>query len=254
VQRTEDGGWVAPVTVQGTRALLRLDLAFRQSLISNRLAADLGVAVEGPAAPTGRGPTTRWPAMLSPRQARLDAIEFGALSVRRVMVGVAEAPAGVDGVLGADLLSRARWSLAFDRAELVIAPPSVGSAALPGGREGSAVAWLKARLVREGVGAQLFLYPRVGGSVVAAGLDLGAASRLDQESFVVPPGSNAAPRPLMLGGWRGEVLWRPASLTGWAVDGGVAPVAVLGSNVLQPWSLHWYPESMQLRVDESPLQ
>ena len=37
---------------------------------------------------------------------------------------------------------------------------------------------------------------------------------LDSESFVVTPGSSSVPAQLMLGGWKAEVLWRPASLAG----------------------------------------
>ena len=68
-------------------------------------------------------------------------------------------------------------------------------------------------------------------------------------SFVVAPGSNSAPAGLTLGVWSSEVPWRPASLAGWAVDGGIAPIAVLGSNILEVWSLHWYPASYQFRLD-----
>ena len=173
--------------------------------------------------------------------------------IRNVVVAVGEAPADVVGVVGADILSGARWSLAPGCTELMLAPPTVGSRTLEGVQEGQAIAWLKARLVREGLGVQMLLFPRVAGSVVAVGLDIGAGSRLDSESFEVTPGRSSVPAQLMLGGWKAEVLWRPASLVGWAVDGGVAPTAVLGSNLLGAWALHWYPMSFQLRVDAPPV-
>lgn len=252
LQSTEDGGWAVQVLIDGQPVLMKLDLTFRQSLISADLAGRLGIPIDGVAAQVGRSASARWPALLSARQARLGAVDFGGLSVEDVVVAVADPPAGVDGVLSADILCSARWSLTPSRAVLALAPPSLGSEPLRGVDEGRAVAWLGARVVREGVGAQMLVFPRVQGRLVAAGIDIGAASRLDLPGFVVPPGESAASAPLMLGGWRGEVAWRAASLTGWAVDGGVAPTALLGDNVLSAWALHWYPASMQLRVDVPP--
>jgi len=251
LQRVPGGGWAVEVSSGGQRALLKLDLTLRQSLISDELADELGLTVEGPATPAGRAASARWPALLSPRQAALGSIEFNTLELRNIVVAVASAPEGVDGVLGADVLTGARWSLSFAGAELALAPPSADRAALSAGLEGEPVAWLKARLVREGIGVQMLFFPRVSGVVVAAGLDIGGNSRLDSASFVVPPGSNSAPADLMLGGWEGEVRWRAASLTGWAVDGGVAPTAVVGASLLEEWTLHWYPNTMQLRIDDA---
>ncbi len=247
-----DGGCAVDATIGGVRARLKLDLTFRQSLISPDFAASARLVVDGPPGQPGRAATSRWPALLSPQQAAVGAIDFGGIMVRNVVVAVAEAPVGVDGVVGADILTGARWSLAAGLAELVLAPPDTGSSTLEGVEDGHVVAWLKARLVREGLGVQMLLFPRVADAVVAAGLDIGSNSRLDSASFEVTPGSISAPAELMLGGWKAEVRWRPASLTGWAVDGGVAPTAVLGSNVLGAWALHWYPMSSQLRVDGPP--
>ena len=111
------------------------------------------------------------------------------------------------------------------------------------------IAWLNARLSYEGVAVQLLLHPRLEGAVTSAGLDVTGSSRLDSDLLPVRAGSGAAPAGLSLGGWSGETMWRPASLVGWAVDGGIAPVAVLGGDLMRGWTLHWYPDSVQLRID-----
>jgi hypothetical protein len=254
LQPLADGGWAMEVGVSGRSALLKLDLTFRQSLLSENLVSALGLPVDG-APGGGRAATTRWPSILSPRQVAVSSVEFGELSVRHVVVAVADAPAGVDGVIGVDLLGDVRWSLLPARAEMILAPASLAADVdnFIAARTGPTLAWLGARVLREGLGAQMLLFPRVSGTVVSAGLDPSASSRLDSESFEVLPGTNSAPARLMLGGWDSEVTWRPASLVGWAVDGGVAPIAVLGSNILEAWALHWYPSSQQFRVDGPPI-
>jgi hypothetical protein len=247
-----DGGWAVDASIGERRVRLKLDLAFRQSLLSSGVVRQLGLSIDGTASSAGRAASPRWPSLLAPRQTAVDSIDFDGLSLRNAVFAVAEAPAGVDGVIGADLLAGVRWSMSFTQGVLALAPAGTELVELPELEEAPAIAWLKVRLVREGVGVQFLLFPRVFDRVVAAGLDIGGTSRLDYESFVVAPGSSTAPAPLMLGGWRDEVEWRPASLTGWAVDGGVAPTAVLGANVVGGWSLHWYPDSMQLRIDSAP--
>jgi len=248
------GGWAVEARIGAQPALLRIDLTFRQSIISERLAAAAGITVDGSRNAPSRFASSRWPSMLSPRQAALAHIEFGTVAVRNVVVAVGDVPDGVDGVLGADLLSAARWSVAPARAEMVLSPPARASAADVLGRrfEGRTIAWLSARVVREGLGAQILVFPRVDNTVVAAGLDLSGISRLDSDLLPATPGSGTAPAQLTLGGWSAEVSWRPASLAGWAIDGGVAPTAVIGANLLDSWSLHWYPATTQLRVDTEP--
>ncbi len=254
IRELAGGGWAVEAMIGGQPALLRIDLTFRQSIISERFAAAAGIMVDGSDDAAGRTASNRWPSMLSARQAALAHIEFGAVVVRNVVVAVGGVPDGVDGVLGADLLSAARWSVSPARAEMVLSPPARASAADALGRsfEGRTIAWLSARVVREGLGAQILLFPRVENTVVAAGLDLGGFSRLDSDLLPAVPGSGTALAQLTLGGWRGDVRWRPASLAGWAIDGGVAPTAVIGANLLDAWSLHWYPATKQLRVDASP--
>jgi hypothetical protein len=241
----DDGTLAVEAKVGGVTALLAVDLTFRQSLISERLAASAGLAVAGATSPGTRGPSARWPAILAPRQAPCPRLELGGLALSNVVLAVGEAPAGVDGVLAIDVLGGVRWSLDTGARSIALARRDAleRNSAHP-------MAWLQTRLVHEGLAVQMLLFPRVEDRVVAAGLDLAGGSRLDSDLLPVSAGSGAAPTRVQLGGWRGEVLWRPASLSGWAIDGGVAPTAVLGSNLLGGWRLSWYPETGQIRIDE----
>jgi len=254
IRELAGGGWAVEARIDGQPALLRIELTYRQSIISERFAAAGGIMVDGSEDATGRTASYRWPSMLSARQAALARVEFGAVVVRNIVVAVGDLPAGIDGVLSADLLSAARWSVSLARAEMVLSPPARASAAdvLARSFEGRTIAWLSARVVREGLVAQMFLFPRVENTVVAAGLDLEGVSRLDSDLLPAVPGRGTAPAELTLGGWREEVVWRLASLAGWAIDGGVAPTAVIGANLLDAWSLHWYPAMEQFRIDAPP--
>lgn len=251
IRELPGGGWVVEAKIDAQPALLRIDLTFRQSIISERFAADAGIVVDGSDNMAGRTASNRWPSMLSARQAALMQLELGTAVVRNVIVAVGDLTDGFDGVLGADVLSTARWSVSLAHAEMILSPPAEKLAADELGRsfEGDNIAWLKARVIRQGLGAQIFFFPRIDNMVVAAGIDLNGVSRLDSDLLPAVPGSGIAAAQLTLGGWHGDVLWRPASLAGWAIDGGVAPTAVIGANSIDAWSLHWYPGTQQLRID-----
>ena len=195
-----------------------------------------------------------WPSMVAARQAALRQLELGTVMVRNIVVGVSELVDGFDGILGADVLSSARWSLSLPDSQMMFSPPeqAVATDKLSRSFKGSTIAWLRARVIREGLSAQILLFPRIANEVVAAGIDLGAFSRLDSDILPATPGSGIAAAQLTLGGWRGDVRWYPASLTGLGIDGGVAPIAVIGANSFDSWTLHWYPETQQLRVDVVP--
>ena len=248
---TASGALAVEASIGGQEAILAIDLTFRQSLVSEQLAVAAGLSVVGAAMPGVREASSRWPSILSPRQVGCSAIEFGGMSLRNVVVAVADPPPGTDGVLAIDLLSSARWSLDPGRRILVLGPPEGGAANERSATDAAirTVAWLSARLIHEGTTTQLLLFPRVQGNVISAGLDVAGTSLLDSDLLPVRVGSGAAPTELALGGWKGEALWRPAALAGWAADGGIAPLAVLGGNLVEGWSLHWYPGSSQLRVD-----
>jgi len=254
IRELAEGTWVVEAKINSEPALLKIDLVARQSVISERFATAAGIVVDGFGNVASRTVSNRWPSMMAVRQAAVMQLELGTVMVRNVVVAVSELVDGFDGILGADVLSTARWSLSLADAEMMFSPPEQTVAADKLGRsfEGSTIAWLRARVIREGLGAQILLFPRIANKVVAAGIDLSAFSRLDSDILPAVPGSGIAAAQLTLGGWRGDVRWYPASLSGWAIDGGVAPIAVIGANSVDSWVLHWYPETQQLRVDVVP--
>jgi hypothetical protein len=254
IRELAEGTWVVEAKINSEPALLKIDLAARQSIISERFATAAGIVVDGSDNVASRTVSNRWPSIMAARQAAVMQLELGTVMVRNVVVAVNDLVDGFDGILGADVLSTARWSLSLADAEVMFSPPEQTVVADKLGRsfEGSTIAWLRARVIREGLGAQILLFPRIANKVVAAGIDLSAFSRLDSDILPAVPGSGIAAAQLTLGGWRGDVRWYPASLTGWAIDGGVAPIAVIGANSVDSWALHWYPGTQQLRVDVVP--
>ncbi len=254
IRELAEGTWVVETKINSEPALLKIDLAVRQSIISERFATAAGIVVDGTDNVASRVVNNRWPSMVAARQAALRQLELGTVMVRNIVVGVSELVDGFDGILGADVLSSARWSLSLPDSQMMFSPPeqAVATDKLSRSFKGSTIAWLRARVIREGLSAQILLFPRIANEVVAAGIDLGAFSRLDSDILPATPGSGIAAAQLTLGGWRGDVRWYPASLTGWGIDGGVAPIAVIGANSFDSWTLHWYPETQQLRVDVVP--
>ena len=255
IREIAEGTWVVEAKIDSEPALLKIDPTFRQSIVSERFATAASIVVDGPKNEAGLTASNRWPSIMGARQAALMQLELGTVMVRNLIVAVSDLTDDFDGVLGADVLSTARWSLSLADAEMMFSPPAqtVVADELSRGFEGRTIAWLRARVIREGLGAQILLFPRIANKVVAAGIDLSGISRLDSDLLPVAAGSGIAAAQLTLGGWRGDVRWYPASLAGWAIDGGVAPIAVIGANSIDSWALHWYPETQQLRVDVLPL-
>ena len=176
-------------------------------------------------------------------------IDFGAVSLHNVVVAVADPPEGVDGVLAMDLLGGVRWTLDTAEDRLVLIASGQASSFDSRRPDRATLAWMSTRMIAEGLAVQLLLFPRVQNQIMAAGLDLSADSRLDSEILPVTAGIGVASTPVSLGGWRGDARWRPSSLIGWAADGGIAPQAVLGRNLIEGWTFHWFPASRQLRID-----
>ena len=248
-----DGSLAVDAEVAGQQAVLVIDLTYRQSLVSPELASAAGLSViENLATSDSPTASSRWPAILAVRQAACPSIALGDTAVDNVLLAVGPPPEGSDGVLGMDILVGARWSFDSARRLLILAPPARAGEVdeLADDVPSRVIAWLNARLIHEGLGVQLLLFPRVLGETVPAGINLGGRSFLDSDLLPVTGGSGEATLPLQLGGWRGEAVWHPTSLDGWAADGGVAPAAVLGSDLLRGWTLHWLPESRQIRIEE----
>jgi len=251
---TIDGGLVIPVRIGDAEGRLLLDLAARQSSISPEFAEAAGLAVrsDGRAAarPLNEPDVTtnrHWPRL---EQAACPDLQFGGARLRNAVVGVGQAPAGVDGVLAFDLLLTASWSLRLDGPTMALGPASASDDVhrMIGGSIPATVAWLNARLVHQALAVQVFVYPLVAGERVAVGLDLGESSILDLEQDL---GNLALRGRLQMGGWSGEVGWQISPLEVWASAGGVAPRATLGHNLLDDWILHWLPEQAQIRFDHA---
>lgn len=254
LETTPSGGLVVPVRVGGVEGRLLLDLAARQSLLSPAIAEASGLVVRSGDLATVR--TLERPEVDKSRhqphlsQAACPDLQVGGARLRNVIVGVGKPPDGVDGVLAFDLLHSARWSLRLEGPILVLGPASAREEVQRrvGGSIPAAVAWLNARLVRQALAVQVFVYPLVAGERVAMGLDPGARSILDPAHDL---GGTAPQGRLQMGGWSGEVRWEISPLESWAAAGGVAPKATLGHNLIEDWILHWLPEQEQVRFDHA---
>ena len=254
LETTPDGGLVVPVRINGAEGRLLLDLAARQSLISPELAEAGGLVVQS--GDRGAARTLRQPEVSTSRhqlhllQAACPDLRVGGARLRNAIIGVGQAPDGVDGVLAFDLLLTARWSLRLDGPVLALGPASASDDVqqMIGGSIPAAVAWLNARLAHQALAVQVFVYPLVAGERVAMGLDLGMRSMLDPEHDL---GGSAPRGRLQMGGWSGEIEWEISPLESWAAAGGVAPIATLGHNLIDDWILHWLPEQEQIRFDHA---
>ena len=128
--RTSAGDYAVEAYIGGERVVMSVDLTFRQSVLAPSSADAAGLVVDGqlaPAGDAGRVATDRWPAILSPRQAAVPQIDFGAASLRNVVVAVADPPEGVDGVLAMDWLGGVRWALDTAEDRIVLVPPDQAS-------------------------------------------------------------------------------------------------------------------------------
>ncbi len=167
-----------------------------------------------------------------------------------------QAARAIDGALGFDLLSLAVWEVDLVAGRLLLAPPGAAEPDLtrPPLRR---TQWLQARVLRDGVAAQLLVMPRVDGRVVTAAIDLGARTLLDRRVAAswLAPGQTLPEGPLLrevrFGAWRQGVQVQVADLSGRAHGGAVAPQAVLGRDLLEGWRLRWLPSRRELSARPS---
>lgn len=247
-----DGG--VPVVLAGRSLRFRLDPAAGQTRVSPDTAGAAGLSVRRGGRPEG-GPSRRALPIFALEQAACPELRIGDTVLRHLVVGVAPVPDGFDGVLGADLLARLRWSLRPDADLLAVGPPDAGRRVerLVAERETSVLAWLGARVAVRALGVQLLFYPRVGDRSVPAELDLTRPSGLDLVASgtgaAVAGGEKGAETALVLGGRRWDVAWEERSLAYRARGGGVAPQVTLGPELFRGRVLHWIPETAQLRVE-----
>ena len=250
LERVPAGGYVVEVRLGDRPARFLLDLTARQSLVSEEVAAAAGLFVEASTvgAVARSGPAGML-AGLVPRQAACELLRIGDVLLHNLVLGVQDLADGVDGILAMDLLAGSRWTLLPESATLVIAPPDKAREVdlLVADPDRTVIGWLRGRFVYQGLAAQFFVMPRVGGELTATALDLSGPSLIEPRASGDRVGRVTAF--LRLGGWSSEVEWNIASLEGWAVDGGVAPRAVLGADFLGAWVIHWLPELGQLRLE-----
>ena len=152
LEARREGGWVVPIRIGGVDGRLLLDLAARQSSISPAFANAAGllertVDLTSAGAP-GQPPQDAGRHELHSSQAACPALQIGSVTLANAILGVSGPPDGVDGVLGFDLLSTARWSLRLDGPVMALGPAAASAEVqrLVGGSIAATVAWLNPRI------------------------------------------------------------------------------------------------------------
>ena len=77
IRELAEGTWVVETKINSEPALLKIDLAVRQSIISERFATAAGIVVDGTDNVASRVVNNRWPSMVAARQAALRQLELG---------------------------------------------------------------------------------------------------------------------------------------------------------------------------------
>lgn len=248
LERADDGTLLVPVEVNGVSARLRLRLDEARSSLTSVLAADAGVL---PAPVDGL--------VASPVVEVSAALRFGDLTARRQVLRVVDDGGPGDGTLGFDILGSARWLLELDRQMLTLAS-TAGSVRgttfdLPSLRQ---THWARARVLRDGLAAQLIVLPRLQGRVVSAQLRLPGLTTADQRLFAADSAAVAvgsvvdepALLELRLGGWRTVQPVGREDLYPRADADRVVPQMLLGADVVGEWTIRWLPQQLQLVLTE----
>lgn len=246
LERDSEGAPIVVARIGGTTVRLRLSLRSPRSTLSSKLVGGVGLVVYGDP-------------------------EDGGHAVAPLALGGVASPAvpfrlqpvqDVDGELGFDVLSTLGWELSLRDARLVVRPPRPGRSAATGlpqllDPEVFPTHWINARVLVDGLEAQLLLLPRLSTVSVTAGIDLWGPSRISHRGLSQAIVHDEAPRDLLaqetivlatrLGGFSADYAYRLESqLDGRSGSRSVTPQAVLGADFANSWGLRWSPELEQL--------
>ena len=267
------GAMLVPVDIDGVEAHLSLSLSAGRSWVTPRLAAAAGLRSELAANPEPEraGSGSRIPSTSShpvldvlvprvwQRQATVGRLRIGACEISHFIVGVDAAPPGADGVLGADVLASMQWTLDPDNSEFALAPPqSRRSDMSPAARQLLALepmrvaGWAHVWTLYHGLEVRWILFPRIGGEMLASSVEINGRSVLDPGSSVDMVASETAILPLSFGSLSRNIRWQFADLSRWALQGRVAPRAIMGGDAFAGLQLHWHPQNRLLTLVDVP--
>ncbi|NKB87583.1 MAG: hypothetical protein GKS06_05130 [Acidobacteria bacterium] len=228
----ENGSTWAEVRIGGHAARLRVDPYAWRSSITPTFADRAGLSTES----------------------QIDAlhVQLGGIEA---MVPMRRSPEGEgDGVLGFDVLSRVRWMWTPTSGYLLVGVAGDEAEEVLFQRDLERTHWVHARVIIDGLDAQLVVFPRVGARPVAATLAFVGANTVATHTAVAVTEREALALGetvellTRVGGWSDSVAYRVGPEMMAARQVPIATPVVFGAEFTSGWTWRWSPSARQLAM------